>query len=340
MDYTGLVVRYLVDRPLKEEERERQLHQKQRLKVDPGYHLSVIRFNSTYMELVDKWFEWKGLVTTVTMTGIGLIIYALLSMIMVTLADPNHSMAEDGPFLLAIFAIMSPVFALGVWLLKKDSFRFTHYPVRLNRRTRMVHVFRTDGTVLSASWDGVFFCIGALPRALTDTARSWEIKGHILDKEGVTVRETFAPFPVYAYGDSERDENLPRAWEFMRRYMEDGPGAVAEHVEHCLPIVDRRETFTTGFYWWQGRNGTLPLPLQIPLLLIYFIIWPGRWFAMRTSKIPVWPKEIEEVCVVAANDPFRKDASMNEPITDHTAIYLVAFIGLAALATLAWWIGW
>lgn len=42
-----------------------QLHQKKRLDVRPRDQLSVIRMNSTYLESVDKWFGWKGLVSAI-----------------------------------------------------------------------------------------------------------------------------------------------------------------------------------------------------------------------------------------------------------------------------------
>jgi hypothetical protein len=47
-----------------------------------------------------------------------------------------------------------------IWLLRKESFAYTHYPMRFNRKTRTVHVFRPNGTVLSVPWDQLYFTLG------------------------------------------------------------------------------------------------------------------------------------------------------------------------------------
>ena len=330
MEYSGLIRPYKINRPLKDAERQRQLHQKQRLEAEPAYQMSVIRFNATYMELVDKWFAWRGFLTTVAIAGIGIMGGGWLAMLFGSLTTPG-GINSDWLFLLLMFAMASPVFILIAWILKADAFRLTHFPIRLNRKTRMVHVFRTNGTVLSVPWDELFFCIASLPQG------NFEIQGHVLDKDGVTVKETFALFPEVSGSKAEGTTNLPRCWEFVRRYMEDGPNLVASLVEYCLPIADQRERFAFGFHRTHSWIGATPVPLQILILLIYIVIYPGRWLAMRTSKIPQWPQEIEAVCVVDTNDPFRKDASTNKPITNNMPIYWVAAIGLALVAAWVWW---
>lgn len=47
MEFTGLIVRYRVHRPLTEQERAQQLKQKVRLNLEPRNQLSVIEMNST-----------------------------------------------------------------------------------------------------------------------------------------------------------------------------------------------------------------------------------------------------------------------------------------------------
>lgn len=328
MDFTGFNKAYQANRPLTDKERERRLLQKQRLDVRESDDLSAIRFNATYMEVVDKWFAWRGIPAMVGLVGVvgGI---ALNAIFWIPSSPVPGRFLEDLPWALLMLAITTPFFLFMGWIVKKDGFRFTHYPIRLNRKTKMVHAFRTDGTVLSASWNELFFCIASLPQ------NNWEIQGHVLDKDGVTVKETFA-LPATGTGAADRDQ-LPRYWEFVRRYMEVGPGSVAERVEYCLPIADRRESFTDGFHRMHGQAHALFAPILIAVLLFLYILpYPGRWLAMRTSKLPIWPKEVEDACVIEANDPFRKDASMNKPITDHSLIYLVAAIGTGLLVW-AWW---
>lgn len=301
MEYTGLARKYPINRPLTEGERERQLRQGKRLEVDPAYQLSVIRMNSTYVELVDKFFEWKGFLTAVVLATLPLIAGMTHTLLVVHPPGESGGALEDVFF----FALVVVPFACGAaWVLFKDAFTYTHYPIRLNRKTRMVYVFRIDGTVLSVPWDEVFFCIGSLPQY------NWEIQGHVLDADGKTVRETFA-FPQIAAGRSE-SELLKHYWEFVRRYMEDENLApIHAHAQYVLPISDKRESFRMG---WERRRylvGSVPFPLQWLMLAIYVITYPGRWIAMRTSMLPKWPEEIEATCRVEAGDPFVRDARDN-----------------------------
>ncbi|MDR2324181.1 MAG: hypothetical protein LBE51_02075 [Acidovorax sp.] len=328
MEFSGFFKPYEKNRPLKEEERQRQLHQKQRLDVDPVYQLSVIDFNSNYMELVDKWFVSRGAPTS------GALILGFFVLFVVG-AWPYYYFTEEsvgdgfGLAALSITLISLLPMALSIWLFKKDAFRFTYFPIRINRKTRMVHVFRTDGTVLSSSWDDVFFCISELPR------NNFEIHGNILNDDGDTVKETFA-FMLWGVGVRDLGELL-RYWEFVRRYMEEGPESVLNIVEYCLPIKNQRESFAFGFHRMHGESAHVNFIFQIVFLLMYFIFYPGRWIAMHTSKLPIWPQETEEACTIDPDDPFRKDASMNKPIADNLPIYFVAAVGIALLAA---WVLW
>lgn len=327
MDFTGFNKTYPANRPLTENERGRQLLLNSRLNILECDDLSTIRLNSIYIELVDKWFFWRGLPSMTAIVFSSMLVWMLFSWLGHLAENPERA-AEAWPWFLLVCAVFAPVFAMMAWAIRKDGFRHTHYPIRLNRITQTVHVFRTDGTVLSAPWKDIFFCIASLPQ------NNWEIQGHVLDRDGITVEETFA-FPATGTGSADRDQ-LPRYWEFVRRYMEDGPQSVSHHVQYCLPISDQRESFTFGFHRMHSWAAAAPFPIMIGMLMIYLGSYPGRWLAMHTSKLPVWPKEVEESCVIEPDDPYRKDASTNQPITDHSLIYLVAACGIALLAWV-WW---
>ncbi len=303
MEYTGLIRKYPINRFLTDQERERQLRRGERLDVEPAYQLSTIRMNSTFVELVDKFFEWKGFLTAFAIVIAVMFVAGLSAMGVSSIID--GSIHEFWPHLIGMFLVLVvPILFVALWMFGKDACAYTHYPIRLNRKTRMVHVFRIDGTVLSVPWDEVFFCIGSLPQY------NWEIQGHVLDADGKTVRETFA-FPQIAAGRSE-SELLKHYWEFVRRYMEDENLApIHAHAQYVLPISDKRESFRMG---WERRRylvGSVPFPLQWLMLAIYVITYPGRWIAMRTSMLPKWPEEIEATCRVEAGDPFVRDARDN-----------------------------
>lgn len=98
----------------------------------------------------------------------------------------------------------------------EEPFAYTHYHIRLNRSTRMIHVFRVDGTVLSVKWNDVFSCLVHAGQGF------WNIVGHVLDKDGKTIKETF-PLTVFNGGSEVAKDQLRQYWEFARRYMAEGP---------------------------------------------------------------------------------------------------------------------
>jgi hypothetical protein len=95
-------------------------------------------------------------------------------------------------------------------------------------------------------------------------------------------------------------------WEFVRRFMENGPEKLVYQVDTIHHIYNKRETYMRGLYcifasFWSEKFLLLPL---LPLLLLSTI---GRVIVMHTSKIPVWPKEIEEECAFPIDDPYIRD---------------------------------
>jgi hypothetical protein len=316
MEYSGLTGKYPVNRFLNEQELERTLSVKERLSVEPGHQLSVISMNSSYIDLVDKYFGWKGFLTAFSISVIAIFCGGGLSIIVLLISQALSKEDSLSAWLSAFFMMLITIggYYAGRYILKKEAFAYTHYPIRLNRQTRMIHVFRLNGTVLSVPWDEVHFCIASLIR------RGWEIQGHVLDKDKITVLETF-PFMFNGSGEYDRDKALPRYWEFVRRYMEDGPAAFmpkpnsdpsnSYEVKYCLPIAQQRETFKFSMHRAHYEMAGAPRPLTWILLLMYLALYPFRWFAMCTSKIPQWPQDIEDQCVIQPGDPYVRDSSTN-----------------------------
>ena len=296
MDYVGLYRKFPVNRPLTGEERMLQLKQGVKLPLEPAYQLSVIRSNSTYMELVDKFYPWKGIGTTFFCIIIVGCLWVMGFVLLETIQA--YGRPDELPiwFLFFTTGLFGTLLGFIIWLLRKESFAYTHYPIRLNRSTRTIHVFRVDGTVLSVKWNDVFFCLTHAGQGF------WNIVGHVLDQDGKTVKETF-PLPVFNGGSEVQRDQLRQYWEFVRRYMEDGPKDAAKRVEFLIPIASRRETLAEGFHRIHAEGGS-NIIMSIIFAALAAIAAPGRWFAMRTSKIPKWPAEIESCCQVSADDPF------------------------------------
>lgn len=295
MAYRGLIQKFEVNRPLNDGERTYQLRQHVRLTIEPEARSSVIAINPFYLEITDKWFAWKGALS-IFMLGI-IVTLSMTYGVFVYYASTRAAGAanDDTVVLVGAACIVLPFLAVLIWLLKKESFAYTHYPIRFDRKHRKVHVFRPNGTVLSAKWDKIFFTLGRLNQRL-----EWEVRGHVLAADGKTVLETFALSHAEHIGDIQiapgqvdfRD-SVRAHWEFVRRYMEEGLDAVAHVVGAELPINKRKETASESMRRIFLNNAAEPRLLAWFLILPSLLSVVGRRFAMMTSKIPRWPKEIE-----------------------------------------------
>ena len=291
MDFYGLVQPYKVNRRLFDFETEERLKTKKRLDVTPHYNLSVIRINGTYLEGADKFLPARGFVTMVAIFGISL-----------SLAILGAFFAAGRFSYPAVIALC--LFAASSWLFSRDAFTYTHFPIRLNRKNRQVYVWRRNGSVLKAGWDDLYFAIGGSETTWKDLY----VAGHVMDADGVTVRETFA------LGASGEKDQLYTLWEFYRRYMEEGPQAVLSALDKpliCLPRLDlKRETWRFGWERITMQLNGLPL-FQLLLQVLFFPQSLFRWVAMHTSKIPRWPQWVEDECAIAPDDPCVMDVATN-----------------------------
>lgn len=286
MEYSGLTTKYPVNRPLTGLDRERQLHQGTKLNVELAYQLSVISVDSESLELVDKYYAWKGVLTTFVFVASTILACLLGGMTLISLTTPGR-MAEDWPFLLALYGMASPLAFLLYWVLRREIFAFTHYPIRLERASQMVHVFRLDGTVLSAPWKDIFFCLD------TGQMNNWNIRGHVLTDDNETVLETFALAPVGA-GEVGR-QVLLGYWEFVRGYMEDGEAGVTRAVklaEILVPIANQRERAIDGFRRMHAESSGGPVVFMPIIAAIGLALLPARWLAIQSSKVPKWPANV------------------------------------------------
>lgn len=342
MDYTGLDarnLRYKVNRPLSEAEKANRLYQRVSSGVEPNYYLSAIRVNSTFLELIDRWYPIKGFnVWLGCMLG-AILVYIVSFFAWVLLFDTADLKPDEWWVPWLGWGVLIPMGLLfifaAVWLIRSESFRYTHYPIRLNRKTRQVHVFRQDGTVLTTPWDSLFITIG--DGLVPILGKTYDLRCHVLAKDATTVIESFSLGYVFA-GD---EADLKRLWEFVRRYMESDDGAIQawSHAEICMPVLARKE----GFKFGVTRVFVVALhwpPLQLIGCMPLSLIALGRWIAMSTSKIPRWPAEIEAVNVVADNDPYDRDWRKNPALGffDQTWPLFCFFVGLVASITLFWWI--
>jgi hypothetical protein len=302
-NYKGLLLKYKLNRPLSAGEISDHefLQQSVPSPSPPWYMLSVIKMNSIFLECVDKYYAWRGAFVPYLLFGIltfgGFLIWFLSLTIQRWSESSASEQQSDVLAFVALCLIWSPIIGGCIWVLRKaELFGYTHYPVRFNRKTRKVHVFRPNGTVMSEDWDKLYFTLGKY------RWHELEIVGHRLAGDRKTVLETFG-LPWHATATSP---TLYAQWEFVRRYMEHGPEQIINQVEVVMPIDQHRESFFHGAkrLFMNDWNNPIVAILFLPLTAVCAL---GRWISMITSKIPHWPEEIEAECATEQNDPNLRD---------------------------------
>ncbi|MDR2188321.1 MAG: hypothetical protein LBE62_09760 [Azonexus sp.] len=340
MDYAGLDIRglrYPVDRPLTDEERRLRYEQKKpSSSKEPNDFLSVIKLNGSYIDLVDRWYPIKGFDVWL---GGGIAIVFLIGiflMVDIVINPPNGKETEAIAVAIVFSCIFMVIVYAGYWLIRTECGRWTHYPMRLNRKTRMVYVFRQNGTVLESPWDKLFITRGEAKSSMSGT--TWDLRAHVLDEDGVTVGESFS----LGYTFPGKEDSMDKFWAFLQPYMEAPDGVERTHRKlksegFLLPLDGRKEgwrwsiarTFAPGGFWpWLQFLASPPLAW----------IAAGRILAMWTSKQPVWPDEVEQANPVEPNDPYTLTWRDNEPLGWWELYWpMICFVvGIAATVWVLW----
>lgn len=321
MDFAGRDIgklRYPVDRPLTTEERARRYDQKVAGSAPPMDFLSVIKFNGSYMDLVDRWYPITGFSVWL---GFALAfcgaLFAGISGTAFFWAPESSDRSALWVLLLFVTPLALSLVVIGALIVRTESWRWTHYPMRLNRKTRQVHVFRQNGSILTVAWDELFIVRGEAKSPLAGT--TYDLRAHVLDADGRTVRESFSLGYATLLGN---ERSVDKFWAFLQPYMEapDGVERTWRHLKgkdgkggYLLPIDGRKEgwrwsiveSFQVAAHWpWLQLLGS-------PVLGLGAI---GRMFAMWTSKQPIWPAEVEQANPVDPNDAYALNWRDNGPL--------------------------
>jgi len=314
MDYYGLIPKFKFNRPLNADEKNNQLKYDQRFDLNSQSmvpDLKLISMNSYCMELVDKYYSAKGFVSLIGFVFFSSYLISFSLIVIYTIPNGGWGSFYNLRFIFFIALIAFPMALWMIYLLKTEWFAWTHYPIRFDRKNRQVHFFRLDGTTCNVPWEKVFFTSGLSHRKSFN--QDYYISGHILADDNETVIDTFCLPATH----SDRKQ-LERHWEFVRRYMEEGPASVAPVVNFCLPIAGKREGYWFGLLYLLSAYNGAPMFLFPLLFALSFIFSIPRYIAMVTSKVPVWPENIEAQCAAAVDDPYAIDASSNpkHPLRD------------------------
>ncbi|WP_455427046.1 DUF6708 domain-containing protein [Dryocola sp. LX212] len=296
----GLFFPFKVNRPLTKEEKQSRFVQGKRRKISGEATVldldTVIRINSSYLEVVDKFYPTKGYVASFMMA------FCILFIITIV-AFAKIAIFENGSVPFFCFAALlsgGSICFFGRFLLK-DWFRKTHYPMRFNRKKQLVHIYQVSGEIITVPWKDIFF-------TTSKQKISYCIVGHLLSEDKETVLNTFS------FGYVGQREELSLYWEFIRCYMEeDCLEELAETVLFCPPVEKQKEGYIAGLQRLMqidSRADWLLLVLNLPFALIESI---ARYIAMQTSKIPQWSPDVLEACAVDPHDPINVGAENNSP---------------------------
>ncbi|QEM81716.1 DUF6708 domain-containing protein [Halomonas binhaiensis] len=304
--FTGWYVPFKLNRPLESAERHAALPFHPQPGVIPDTYGSLIHFNSTYTDFIDRKDRLRGMVST-TAGLVGIIVAIIMGafsigLFMVDLLQGNDVLINMAFSILFLLMVIGFIWFTWSRQLKKDMFTYTHYPIRFNRKTRKVYVFRHNGPngVLTVPWDEVFWHIG---RGMQQKYLC-DVRGHVMD--GVRVKDTFA---VGQYFDDGQIGRIQATWEFIRRYMEEGPETVAEHPLDRLIDKSVTPSWTNCYLWVGASMGPSFVALRYVLFPLFYpivgLLTLGRWLTLNSCKDPVWPPEVEAECQVEPNDPNR-----------------------------------
>jgi len=100
--------------------------------------------------------------------------------------------------------------------------------------------------------------------------------------------------------------------------MEEGPEAVAHQVQFCMPLDGRKESIRIGIERMLANIAGVYVPIYLLMLPLCAVFSLSRIFAVRTSKIPEWPKAVEADCNVEIDDPFAISGNQSG---DRVAVY-------------------
>ncbi|MCO7518021.1 hypothetical protein NJF44_25165 [Pseudomonas guariconensis] len=261
----------------------------------------VFSFNDTYMDMRCGGTEEKrGLITLATLGGIAPMIFTAtllaLGFIWIDITDP----AMRSPISMLTTLIMLSLDAAIIYLYSKYGFHLTrleiitsrHLLIRFNRKTQQVHLHRPSycGGIVTFPWKTT----ASTATYPEDDACSLGVRLGLIwhpSRTGLPHMEV-AFLGKQGQGGSElRDE-----WEFIRRYMEEGPESVPRpRLSTQLPSPIR--AFSAQFEGLGRFFRKSSWLLKAILLMVwpaFVIIGTAHWVSLMLCWRPHWPKVIRE----------------------------------------------
>ena len=286
-----LAQRYKVGRSLSDYEIAAGFGSLRSFRVSKPIDQGLIAINSTYLEYVDRHFDYRGWAAMWGALLIVLVMAFAAGMIWVLwqVQIAGERVIVQGEYYAVGFLVLLcfSIAGLAYWmLLGRDVFRYQYYPIRFNRVTRMVHVFiGGNRRAISVPWNDVHFYIGRDKPVGPDEGHTYDLRGNVM-RDGIVVH-TFA-----VGSDSGGSPGVSLAsWEMIKRFMESGPDALPFPPLQLLTSVV--PSFRNAFIMHVSSPGPGMILLGLPLTLPWAL---SRYLTMMLCRKPIWPTSVLADC--------------------------------------------
>jgi len=263
---------------------------------------TIFRINSTYMDVTEQPYlqrQWTAAATLIACCGIaaGFWTYYLTRILY-----PKNGGLFGDLFCLALIVFFSYLaFKSG----RDEFFGLKRRPIRFNRLEKKLYSIRrrrffsksnVGDITWEATWDkNSLFCIH---KEKTNFGLYYHIRHYTVDGDG-NVTSAFSIGRAW-FGNLTL---LLAQWNYWCWYMNRGPADLPKpmlfHTEH----ESLRESFLFAMYGF----GMVGSPTYRIAMMPFTLLWACfRILAIATCRNPVWPKSVELLSVVAAEDPYNQ----------------------------------
>ena len=275
---------------------------------------SLYNYNSTYIDVRTPNDEKRGMITLIA-GGAGSMLLAMLCILLPYIGEEYLYLLNGKGMrwktIEYLFMWTIPIMSLAsVYFYIKhvfpyfrlEAFTARRLIVRFNRITRKIYLLRPKhlGGIVALDWDTAEVCINPKMSELDGTG------GFVMlgwDKETHSVRDADGhlkdDFEITFVGKPTRNASeLLAFWEYIRRYMEEGPEAAPKPKKLIGKFPWPWRSFMAV---WQLDSRFVKIPqlwifvpiygLLLPLILVHAC---GHWVSLLLCYEPRFPRSIED----------------------------------------------
>ena len=273
---------------------------------------SIYAFGDKFIDVRTPNDEKRGLITLACAGSGGILLWMLFGALVVVLGEfiAGHKASgeklEVADYLLGPIFVSIPVVALSIFVkyvvpyMRLELFTARRIIVRFNRVTRRVYLLRPKncGGVVSLDWEQTGVAVDKKMRGL-DGMGGFLYMGWVGENVGTDAKGNVVQYDVSMVGKTTRNaEELLGFWEYIRRYMEDGPQAVPPPKKLISKFPWPWNSFKAAWgldtsFFGNSRLWIFVL-LRVMVLPAVILQGIGHWVSLLLCYEPKFPKEIEQ----------------------------------------------